>query len=258
MHLIEVFTEDGCESCERVIELVQTLTGVPDLIVRVYERVADKEMFNARGVVICPATCIDGKLAFYGEFTTDQLRGYFSDKEQLRNAVPVLIAQPVSKPKASWLQLIRNIIAGFVIVGILMLVGFQCSKQPSADMVELSGGVFTMGGTGARYTDETPIHDVALHPFQIDRYLVTNSQFDEFARATGHITDAEYKGFGWAFRKGATDWEKIAGADWRHPEGPNSDIKERMNLEIVGVSLDQDGWDSGDRIWRKPRSIIRL
>ena len=184
MNLIEVFIEDGCESCERVIDVVTRFASDRDFMVRVYERIADIDMFYERSVIICPATCIDGKLALYGEFTMDELRAYFSDKEQLRNAVPVPMAKPIRTPKPSWLQLIRNLIAGFVAVGTLMFFGVQCSRQPSADMVELSGGVFTTGGTGARYTDETPIHDVALHSFQIVRYLVTNSQFEEFVRTT--------------------------------------------------------------------------
>ena len=236
MHLIEVFTEDGCESCERVIELVRSFTGVPDLMVRVYERAADMDMFNARSVVICPATCIDGKLAFYGEYSADELQEYFLKEEEPQRAIHTPNANQTSNQKPSWLQLVRNLMAGLLVTVTLVFFDIQCSKQPSNNMVLLSGGVFTMGGSGVRYTDETPTHDVALPPFEIDRYLVTNAQFEDFVRSTHYITDAEKKGVGWAFRKGANDWAKIDGADWRHPEGTDSDIEEIMNHPVVQVS----------------------
>ncbi len=145
MNLIEVFIEDGCESCERVTDMVTRFASDGDIMVRVYERRKDIEMFYERGVVICPATCINGKLAFYGEFSVNELQEYVSKKEPSQGAVPM--AKPIRKPKASWLQLIRNLIAGFVVIGTLMFVGIQCSKQPSADMVDLSGGVPSNGST---------------------------------------------------------------------------------------------------------------
>jgi len=236
MHIIEVFIEDGCESCERVVALVTRFASEGDTMVRVYERTNDMEMFYARSVVICPATVVNGTLAFYGEFSMKELQEYVSKKETVRGAVPVPRAKPPGNHKASWWQFMRKLLSGFVVLMPLMVGGVQCSHSPSDDMVTLSGGMFTMGGTGSRYTDETPAHDVALRPFQIDRYLVTNEQFEDFVRATRYVTDAERKGFGWVFRRGAADWERIAGADWRHPEGPDSDIKDRMHHPVVQVS----------------------
>jgi formylglycine-generating enzyme required for sulfatase activity len=33
-------------------------------------------------------------------------------------------------------------------------------------------------------------------------------------------------------------WKVVAGADWRHPEGPGSDIKERMNHPVVHIAYE--------------------
>ncbi len=150
MHLIEVFTEDGCESCERVIELVQSFTGVPDLMVRVYERAADTYMFNARGVAICPATCIDGTLAFYGEYSADELQEFFLKKEEPQRAIHTPIAKQTSNQKPSWLQLVRNIIGGILVIVTLVSFDILCSKQPSN---------FTAGGTVLPYSTGSGLQD---------------------------------------------------------------------------------------------------
>ncbi len=121
MNLIEVFSEGGCESCERVIDLVTRFVDGQDIVLRVYERSADIDMFHARGVIICPATCINGKLAFYGEFATEELQQFLSNSE----SAYVPIATSKSKPTASWLHRFRSLIAGLIVIGALMFGGIQ-------------------------------------------------------------------------------------------------------------------------------------
>src|SRR6476620_11505920 len=58
------------------------------------------------------------------------------------------------------------------------------------DMVCIEGGTFRMG-SDRHYPEEAPSHRVAVHGFWIDRTPVTNRQFKEFVRATGHVTLAE-------------------------------------------------------------------
>jgi formylglycine-generating enzyme required for sulfatase activity len=41
------------------------------------------------------------------------------------------------------------------------------------------------------YAEEAPIHEVTVDPFSIDCTPVTNREFREFVRATGHVTFAE-------------------------------------------------------------------
>ncbi len=119
-------------------------------------------------------------------------------------------------------------------------------------MVLLPGGRFLMGSDEpAAYPSdgEGPVRDVSLRPFSIDPFAVTNSRFAEFVNATVHTTDAER--FGWSFvfagllpddfpeTRGvaaAPWWRQVLGADWRHPEGPQSSIAGREDHPVVHVT----------------------
>jgi formylglycine-generating enzyme required for sulfatase activity len=57
-------------------------------------------------------------------------------------------------------------------------------------MKSLPGGVFTMG-SDRFYPEEKPRRRVSVSPFSIDVTPVTNRQFAEFIRETGHQTFAE-------------------------------------------------------------------
>jgi formylglycine-generating enzyme required for sulfatase activity len=128
---------------------------------------------------------------------------------------------------------------------------------PAFDLVALPGGDFVMG-TDGRYgypaDGEGPAHAVQLRPFSIGRCAVTNAEFAVFAEATGHRTEAER--FGWSFVfagllpedfestrgvAGAGWWRQVEGADWAHPEGPQSVIGERGDHPAVHVS-----WNDAD------------
>ena len=56
-------------------------------------------------------------------------------------------------------------------------------------MVFIPGGTFRMG-SDHHYPEEAPVHRVSVDSFWIDRTPVTNRQFKEFVRATGHVTTA--------------------------------------------------------------------
>jgi formylglycine-generating enzyme required for sulfatase activity len=126
-------------------------------------------------------------------------------------------------------------------------------------MVWIPGGSFLMG-SDAHYPEEAPAHQVSVEGFWIDRTPVTNAQFLNFVKATGHRTLAERPadpalypdalpelltpasivfvpppgpvGQGDPYRW----WQYIPGADWRHPEGPGSSIKNRPNHPVVHVA----------------------
>jgi formylglycine-generating enzyme required for sulfatase activity len=102
-------------------------------------------------------------------------------------------------------------------------------------MVLIPGGVFKMGMAGSN-VDEAPVHVVKIAPFLLDRYEVTNRQFAAFVEATGFVTQAERDGFAWGYLKGASDFQAVAGANWRRPEGPESSIADRMDHPVVCVS----------------------
>ncbi|MBN1127446.1 MAG: formylglycine-generating enzyme family protein [Chitinispirillaceae bacterium] len=65
----------------------------------------------------------------------------------------------------------------------------EASRAPAApvtnDMVPVPAGYFWMGSPDGE-KDEQPSHKVWLDSFYIDRYPVTNSQYDRFVEETGH------------------------------------------------------------------------
>jgi formylglycine-generating enzyme required for sulfatase activity len=119
-------------------------------------------------------------------------------------------------------------------------------------MVELPGGSFLMGNDrpdGYPEDGEGPVREVTVDAFAIDAVTVTNAAFSEFVAATDHVTDAER--FGWSFVfagflpddtaptrgvAGAEWWREVFGADWRHPEGPSSQLAGREEHPVVHVS----------------------
>lgn len=128
-------------------------------------------------------------------------------------------------------------------------------------MVWIPGGTFAMG-SDKHYSDEAPIHSATVKGFWIDKYAVTNERFANFVEATGHVTSAErapnpedYPGAkpdmlqpaSVVFLKPAQRvdlrnqynwWAYIAGADWRHPEGPESSIIGREQHPAVHIAYE--------------------
>ena len=58
------------------------------------------------------------------------------------------------------------------------------------EMVLIPAGTFRMG-SDKHYPEEAPVHRVTVDSFFIDRTPVTNRQFKEFVKATGHVTFAQ-------------------------------------------------------------------
>ncbi len=119
-------------------------------------------------------------------------------------------------------------------------------------MVALSGGAFLMGtdrDDGYVEDREGPVREVRLAPFEIDATAVTNAAFAHFANETGYLTHAER--FGWSFvfagflsdaaqpTRGVANaewWRQVYGAEWRHPEGPLSNVADRQDHPVTHVS----------------------
>jgi sulfatase modifying factor 1 len=85
----------------------------------------------------------------------------------------------------------------------------------------------------AWFGDETPQVARRLAPYRIARHPVTVAEFAEFADATGHVTDAESRGFGMIYEHG---WTERDGVTWRAPAGPGSGIAGRQDHPVVNVS----------------------
>jgi formylglycine-generating enzyme len=122
-------------------------------------------------------------------------------------------------------------------------------------MVAIPGGPFLMGADDPdSFPDdgEGPVREVTVAPFHIDAKAVTNARFAAFVQATGYVTGAERYGWSYVFHlfvrgEAATRvldahvpqapwWLPVEGADWRHPDGPGSDLSRRDNHPVVHVS----------------------
>lgn len=116
-------------------------------------------------------------------------------------------------------------------------------------------------GSDHHYPEEAPAHAVTVSGFWIDPYVVTNKQFQRFVKATDYITVAErtpkledYPGAlpellvagSLVFQpppqpvdlRTCSWWAYVAGADWRHPEGPGSSIKYREDHPVVHIAYE--------------------
>lgn len=136
-------------------------------------------------------------------------------------------------------------------------------------MVLIKGGRFWMGGDSIwGRTDEFPRHQVEVSDFYIDQHEVTNRQFKAFVDATGYVTTAEKKPDWEEIKlqvppgtpKPSDDmlvaaslvftppshpvsldnslqwWSWVPGANWRHPEGPESNLEGKDDYPVVHVS----------------------
>ncbi|MFH1982932.1 MAG: SUMF1/EgtB/PvdO family nonheme iron enzyme [Pseudomonadota bacterium] len=102
-------------------------------------------------------------------------------------------------------------------VGVKNSKGFFEIKHPAdaSAMIHVPAGEFTMGSD--RYSAEKPIQKIFLDDFYIDKYLVTNAQFQKFITATGYKTNAEKDGGG-LVRIGRR-FKKVDVATWKMPDG---------------------------------------
>lgn len=148
------------------------------------------------------------------------------------------------------------------------------APAPSAapvGMVWIPGGEFSMGcdmtcdslcSVSGVTGDAAPIHRVFVDAFWMDATEVTNAQFAKFVEATKYVTLAEKKPTAEEFPEAPPEalvagslvftptpqkvkldaylqwWTYAHGADWRHPTGPDSDIKGRENHPVVQIAYD--------------------
>src|SRR3984957_19490174 len=135
----------------------------------------------------------------------------------------------------------------------------RTEDRQTDNLVWIPGGTFRMG-SDRHYPEEAPSHRVSVDGFWIDRTPVTNAQFRQFVRATGHVTFAEKKpdaknypnavphmlfagSLVFTPPRHAVDlrdwsqwWKLQRGADWRHPYGRKSDIHGLDHHPVVHVT----------------------
>jgi formylglycine-generating enzyme required for sulfatase activity len=78
------------------------------------------------------------------------------------------------------------------------------------------------------FPDEIPGRKVYLDAYWIDQTEVTVAMFRKFIQETGYVTTAERDGWGKCWTPGPKEeeWEKVPGADWEHPYGPDSSAED--------------------------------
>ncbi|MCW5910777.1 MAG: formylglycine-generating enzyme family protein [Cyclobacteriaceae bacterium] len=163
----------------------------------------------------------------------------------------------------------------FLLIVGLLVVACSAKKESVANkpegMVRVAGGTFVMGTNHPNaYEHERPAHRVKVDSYWIDETEVTNQSFKAFADATGYKTVAERKP-GWDELKKqlpagtpqppdsmmvagslvyvapadvvtlndyAQWWKWVTGADWQHPEGPQSNLAGKMNHPVVHIAFE--------------------
>ena len=144
-------------------------------------------------------------------------------------------------------------------------------KTPPPGMVWIPGGEFSMGcavpnngicsmATLSAINDSQPIHRVYVDGFWMDAKDVTNDEFEKFVKATGYKTIAEIAPTKEQFPTAPPEnlvagstvftpttnavrlddyyqwWRYVHGANWRHPTGPDSDLKGKGNYPVLQVA----------------------
>jgi sulfatase modifying factor 1 len=163
-----------------------------------------------------------------------------------------------------------------LLAGLLLAACHENSKPPLAKaedslshMVLIPGGTFTMGADDAEArADEQPLHTVTIDSFLMDEHEVTNAAFSAFTAATGYVTTAEKpiskEELMQQLPAGSPEpdssallpgslvftppdhavllddvsqwWSFVQGASWKHPDGPDTDIKGKDNYPVIHIS----------------------
>ena len=136
------------------------------------------------------------------------------------------------------------------------------SKSSGRDgMVPIPAGQYQVG-SDRFYPEEAPVRQVSIASFEIDQAPVTNAEFQQFVDATGYQTVSERPPDPTIYpdlppeeqipesvvflpppptvdrSEPLSWWALIAGADWRHPQGPDTNLEGLMQHPVVHVAFE--------------------
>jgi formylglycine-generating enzyme len=188
----------------------------------------------------------------------------------MKNQKQTMTSKPAVQFSIALLVVLGGVVLGFIITS--RHAGPRPANKPTAlghvvpiptvrtpntnEMVWVPAGSFWMGSEGG-HPDELPVHQVSVDGFWMDKTEVTNEQFEEFVRETRYVTIAEKKpdpkdfpgvpaenlvAGAVVFSPPPGDvplenhfvwWKYMPGANWRHPEGPDSNLKGREKHPVV-------------------------
>lgn len=128
-------------------------------------------------------------------------------------------------------------------------------------MVAIPAGDYQVG-SDRFYPEEAPVRQVSIASFEIDQAPVTNAEFLQFVDATGYQTVSERPPDPTLYpdlppeeqipesvvflpppptvdrSEPLSWWALIAGADWRHPQGPDTSLEGLMQHPVVHVAFE--------------------
>lgn len=158
-----------------------------------------------------------------------------------------------------------------VIFGATVANTMSAPSPAPLGMAWIPGGEFSMGAqdppdmddVGMKATlDSRPVHRVYVDSFFMDKTDVTNAEFAKFVKATGYVTVAERKPRAEDYPGAPPEnlvagsvvfappdhpvplndyfqwWSYVPGANWRHPQGPQSNIIDKDNYPVVHIAYE--------------------
>ncbi|MDJ0594935.1 MAG: formylglycine-generating enzyme family protein [Pleurocapsa sp. MO_226.B13] len=160
--------------------------------------------------------------------------------------------------------LLRFICLSMVIISCLVVMPPVVIASPSCPegMVFIPGGTFRMGDDRGKYEDEKAVDDITIKDFCIDSHEVTNADYQKFVEATGYVTvaerplskeqfpdlpDEQRSPGSLVFIPPAEDvqqvpylswWHWVPGANWLHPQGPESSLEGKENYPVVHIAYE--------------------
>jgi len=161
--------------------------------------------------------------------------------------------------------------SSYFFCGLFLLVQSAAAQSPvdthsassciagKVDQAWVEGAEFIMGDDFA-YKEEGPAHAVSVSGFWIDTHEVTNMQFAKFVDETGYITVAEQSPdpADWpadvpaeflqpgsvlfvspvAGEAAENWWSWVPGTNWRHPDGPDSNIVGKDSYPAIHIAFE--------------------
>ncbi len=126
--------------------------------------------------------------------------------DELKNKLRWALVERTQDPSAD----LRARIAAGLALGELGDPRFERHQGPQGEyllppLVEIPGGVYSIGSDEGLYEDEAPMHPVELKPFKMGKFPVTNGEWALFIKAGGY-DDASW-------------WDTEEAQAWRRGEG---------------------------------------
>jgi len=144
----------------------------------------------------------------------------------------------------------KDLAGGFAFVVVIALLDNLLVIEDNIDtssMIWLDSAKFVMGSDNGM-ADEAPAHQLDLSGFWMDKFEVSNDDYQTFVDTTDYVTYSEKIGDSLVFespeqnhamRMGPLDWWKlIKTAHWRKPQGSESSIDEKADHPVVHVNYD--------------------